>query len=159
MEDRLVLALSRFEPIFTSGRRLTRGKAAAALISIVNTVAQAYLEHWRDLVRAEARERVWQMLVLPDLEHLVTEPEYALGMKTERNALRDGQVLTSRTAQVLQTAAEREPGPVLQGLARLVERSLLMGVGEVDRPVALVDSFDSVNVFLGELNNRLAALE
>jgi hypothetical protein len=159
MEDRLVVALSRYEPTFTGGRRLTRGKAAATLIGIVNTVAQAYLEHWRDLVREEARERVWQLLVLPDLEHLVTEPEYVLGMRTERNALRDGQVLTSKTAQTLQAAAEREPGPVLQGLARLVERALLMGVGEVDRPVSAVDSFESVTVFLSELQNRLATIE
>ena len=50
------------------------------------------------------------------------------------------------------------PAAVLPALNRLLERALLRAVGEIERPVALVDSFESVNVFSTELSHRLAAL-
>jgi hypothetical protein len=99
-------------------------------------------------------------LVLSDLQAIASsEPALALGLTADRSALRDGQLIPARLTGTLQGAAERSPETTFQQLTLLLERQLLLLVGEVDRPVALVDSFESVNVFLSELHQRLAALE
>lgn len=154
MEDRLVLLLSRFETTWPAGRP-ARGKAAGALAKMINTVGQVYLEHWQEVVRPEARERIWQMLVLRELEAVADQAD--LAHLPDRNTLRDGQLVTGRALMAFQSAAERDP-LALHDLLRLLERVLLLAIGEVERPVALVDSFESVNVFIGELSQRLAAL-
>ena len=159
MEDRLVLLLSRFETTWPGGR-VTRGKAIGALVKMINTVGRVYLEHWQELVYVEARERVWQTLVLSDLAEVMDmwEKPPGLVVRPDRNALRDGQLVPARAQAEIQSAAERDPVATLHALIRLLERALLLIVGEVDRPVATVDSFESVNVFVAELNQRLAAL-
>jgi hypothetical protein len=159
MEDRLVLLLSRFETTWPGGR-VTRGKAIGALVKMINAVGRAYLDHWQELVYAEARERVWQTLVLSDLAEVVERWETPAGLvvRPDRNALRDGQLVPARAQAEIQSTAERDSGPTLHALTRLLERALLLAVGEVERPVALVDSFESVNVFIAELNQRLATL-
>lgn len=159
MEDRLIVLLSRFETSWSTVRT-SRSKATAAVVKMINLSIQAYLEHWRDLVVEEARERVWQALVLADLERLVAANEAVeLGITVDRPTLRDGTLITSRRSSTLQAAAERDPEPIFAGLARLFELTILRLVGEIDRPVALVDSFESVSVYLGELQQRLSDLE
>jgi hypothetical protein len=159
MEDRLVLLLSHFETTWPDGRS-GRGKLAAALARMINAAGQLYLEYWGEVVHVEARERVWQTLVLHELAAVAAAAELPAGvaLAPDRNALRDGQLVPPRALAALQAAAEREPAATLHGLVRLLERALLLAVGEVERPVALVDSFESVNVFVTELNHRLAGL-
>jgi hypothetical protein len=160
MEDRLVLLLSRFETTWPSGRA-NRGKLVGALAKMVNAVGAAYVEHWREIIRPEARERVWQTLVRRDLEALGAAADLPGGLmlRPVGDALRDGQIVAPRATNELQaTTADRDPSATTQGLLRLLERALLLAVGEVERPVAAVDSFESVNVFVTELNHRLAEL-
>lgn len=159
MEERLVLLLSRFETAWPDGRG-GRGKLATALARMINATGQLYLAYWGEVVDPEARERVWQTLVLPELAAVAAAAELPAGVALcpDRNALRDGQLVPPRALAELQATAEREPAATLRGLIRLLEQALLLAVGEVERPVALVDSFESVNVFVTELNHRLAAL-
>jgi hypothetical protein len=134
LEDRVVLLLSRFESSWPGGR-LTHGKVAVALAKMLNHVAQAYIEHWHAMIYPAARERVWQALILRELEQLAVLLEGQMGLivTLDREALRDGQVVPQRALAIIQKAAERDPATTLPMLVRLLERALLLLVGEVER--------------------------
>lgn len=159
VEDQLVMMLSRFETTWPV-KGINRTKVANALIKMVNIATQTILGYWREVLQPTAAEAVLRVLVLPDLASAVTTSgAHSLGIKADPTILRDGQLIPSALVNAIQVTAERDPEQSLEVLVRLIEQLLLNLVAEVDRPVALVDSFESVNVFMTEMDQRLATLE